>query len=243
MRFDLEAMKPKRLLSDAEAAVRDAERNKRDANESRLERLRSSGISKHLGRDANGVSDVTRIVRDELEPREALTLIRRFAAPERDTPQRWLLLAGSTGIGKSVAAGWLLARDGGRYATVHELVELHATLSRGLAPTTLDEANARLRRLVESRVLVLDELGQELQAANLRAALHWLVEARAAMAQSSRYTLVMSNLDANTLRERFRSGVYDPRTESRLRPLLWRQRDGGGIWELSDRRDGRGAPI
>lgn len=239
----LERHRPRRLLTDAEARARDIVRTQRDEREQRLERLRTSGITSHLGRDEKGVADVTRIVRGGLEAREALVLVQKFANPGRLTPPRWLILAGSTGVGKSVALGWLLARDGGRYVTVHELVEMHGALARGLAPATVDEVHARLARLVEARVLVLDELGQELSAPMLRAALHWLVEARASVPQADRYTVIASNLDASTLRDRFRSGTYDARTESRLRPLLWRQSDGSGIWELADKRDGRGEPI
>lgn len=239
----LEQHRPKRLLTDAEAKARDEVRGQRTAREERFERLRASGIASHLGRDRSGMADVTRIVRGELQAREALALVQGWARPER--VQRWLIVAGRTGVGKSVAAGWLIARDGGRYVTIDELAQLHSSLERGLAPQTHDEVLGRLRKLVEARVLVVDELGKETRprAPVVASALHWLVEARQAVPQADRWTLVMSNLDSSVLRERFRTGWYDTRTESRLRPLLWRRKDGGGIWELADARDGRGEPI
>jgi hypothetical protein len=239
-----QSMTPTKGLLDVLAAKkRDQDRGADAGRERRLANLRRSGIAKHLGRDERGVGDVTRIVRDELEPREALRLMQAFASEARMSPKRWMIIGGGTGVGKSVAAGWLLARSGGRYVTIHELVELHSALAKPLAPATMDEINERLDALVHACVVVLDELGQETNAPLARAALHWFVEARIAVPQSTRWTVVMGNRSAAAIRERFTSGVYDARTESRLRPVLWRNALGAGIWDLADKVDGRGAPL
>jgi len=239
-----QSMTPTKGLLDVIAArKRDEARGAEAGRERRLENLRRSGIAKYLGRDQSGVGDVTRIVRNELLPRESLQLVQAFASEARMTPQRWMMLGGWTGVGKSVAAGWLLARSGGRYVTIHELVELHSALNKPLAPATMDEINDRLEALINACVVVLDELGQETSAPLARAALHWFVEARIAVPQSTRWTLVMGNLSGDKIRERFRSGVYDSRTASRLGPVLWRDADGSGIWDLADKTDGRGAPL
>lgn len=239
-----QSMTPTKGLLDVMAARRrDIERGADAGRERRLANLRRSGIAKHLGRDERGVGDVTRIVRDELEPREALGLIQTFASEARMSPKRWLVLGGGKGVGKSVGAGWLLARSGGRYVTVHELVELHSALSKPLAPATMDLINERLDALINACVVVLDEVGQELNAPLFRAAFHWFVEARIALPQGTRWTLVMGNLSGEAIRGRFKSGVYDERTASRLSPVVWRDKSGSGIWDLADKVDGRGAPL
>lgn len=225
---------PKGLLTDQQAAKRD--RKTDVGREQRLERIRRSGIGKHLG-----PGDAGRIVRDQVSDTPVLALVRRWADPQRETPRRWLLVAGTVGIGKTVAAAWLLARDGGRYITMTDLVRVYAPVLRGLAPATQDEALERLDAIANARTLVLDELGRDgLSVEIAREALHWLVEARHGAKRGR--TLVLSNLGAADIRQRFADGAYDTRTESRLRPLLARRGDGTGIHEIAG-KDMRGAPL
>jgi hypothetical protein len=234
--LELVANPPKGLLTDEQAKALDAKRNGEGHRERRLANIRRSGIGKHLG-----PGDASRIVRDELRVTEAMKLVSWWAKPERDTARRWLLLGGERGQGKTVAAAWLLARDGGRYTTMLELVTAYGPLLRGLAPTTQDEIADRLNAIAGAETLVLDELGRDgLSAEIAREALHWLVEARHGMRRGR--TLVLSNLSAKDIRARFNDGTYDPRTESRLRPLLTRRRDGGAVFEVVG-KDMRGAPL
>lgn len=229
-------MPAKGLLSDEEALARDQRSQREAGRELRLERIRKSGIGKHLG-----PGDASRIVRNELRETAALTLVRRWADPQRESARRWLLIAGTPGIGKSVAAGWMLANEGGRYLTMTDLVRMYSPILRGLAPQTQDEALERLEALARVQTLVLDELGRDgLSQEVAREALHWLVEARQGAKRGR--TLVLSNLSAADIRRRFNDGTYDPRTESRLRPLLARTKKGEGVFELQG-RDMRGAPL
>lgn len=227
---------PARLLTDEQAAERDRRARIESGKETRLENLRKSGVSKHLG-----PGDASRIVRGQVSDTPAMQLVQRWADPQKESARRWMIISGTVGIGKTVAAGWLLGRDGGRYVTMTDLVRMFSPILRGLAPQTHDDALARLDALAGCRTLVLDELGRDgLSPEVAREALHWLVEARHG-AKTGR-TLVLSNLSAVELRRRFHDGTYDSRTESRLRPLLARQTDGTGIFEIKG-RDMRGAAI
>ena len=227
---------PARLLTDAEALERDRRSKLVGGRDIRLERIRRSGIGAHLG-----PGDAGRIVRDQVSDTPAMRLVSQWADPQRDVARRWLMLTGTVGVGKTMAAAWLLARDGGRYVTMTDLVRMYSPILRGLAPQTQDDALARLDALARSQTLVLDELGRDgLSPEVAREALHWLVEARHGARRGR--TLVLSNISAADLRRRFSDGTYDARTESRLRPLLARRQDGTGIHEIAG-RDMRGAPL
>lgn len=227
---------PKGLLSEEAAKVRDRKTEREQGRESRLANIRRAGIGKHLG-----PGDASRIVRDDLSDTDALRIVRGWAAPERESARRWLILGGMRGRGKTVAAGWLLARDGGRYVTMLDLVQTFGPVLRGMAPQTQDEIADRLAALASVKTLVLDELGRDGFSPEVaREALHWLVEARQGAKRGR--TLVLSNLSAADIRKRFSDGTYDSRTESRLRPLLARRKDGTGVFEVKG-EDMRGAPL
>lgn len=227
---------PSRLLNDEQARARDQRAAIASGRELRLEHVRRSGIARHLG-----IGDASRLVRDELSSTPALGLVQGWAKPERDTARRWMLIGGTRGVGKTVAAGWLIARDGGRYLTMLDLVQAFAPVLRGMAPQTQDEIGERLAAIARVEVLVLDELGRDGFSPEVaREALHWLVEARQSAKRGR--TLVLSNLSAVDIRKRFNDGTYDSRTESRLRPLLARRQDGAGIFEVVG-EDLRGAPV
>lgn len=225
---------PPGLLNEAQAKARDQKRALEAGRESRLANIQRSGIGKHLG-----PGDTDRVCLERVNPTDALRLIQSWA--EKDTPRRWMMLSGTVGIGKTVAAAWLLARDGGRYVTMTDLVRMFAPILRGLAPQTQDDALARLDALAGARTLVLDELGRDgLSPEVAREALHWLVEARQGAKRGR--TLVLSNLSASEIRSRFKDGTYDPRTSSRLSLLLARDKGGGAVFELAG-KDLRGAPL
>jgi hypothetical protein len=224
-----------------EAELRAAERKRkvRDEVDARRERLRASGIGEGA---VLGPGDVERVTTGKgLEPKPALQLVRGWVEAPRRRP--WLVAVGGTGIGKTVAAAWLIARDeGARYLAMSELARMHAPLLRGLAPATIDEAESRLSRLAKAPVLVLDELARD---PGERDAFHWLVEHRQGLGDA--LTLVLGNVTAAELRERLagRGDLryrYDPRTASRLKALVHRDVRGGGIHELGG-ADMRGADL
>lgn len=156
------------------------------------------------------------IIRDALTATHALDRVKGWHAKPNRRPI--LALAGSIGCGKSVAAGWLLAREGGRAVSAVEL--------EGLAKRDLDRT---LPALLRSRVLIVDDVGVCVDEAASRAAVHAVVDAR----QSSRaWTLLTTNLSAEALR-----AWLDPRTLSRLV-------ESGAIAMATDRdirQDARGA--
>ena len=165
---------PKGVLTEQQAAERDRRADRDGSREKRLENIRRSGIGKHLG-----PGDANILVRAQVSETPALRLVRSWAQPERESARRWLLVAGTTGVGKTVAAAWLLARDGGRYITMTDLVRLYSPILRGLAPTTQDQARARLYAIARSRTVALAELVHDrLSVVVARASLHWLFECR-----------------------------------------------------------------
>ena len=241
-------MAPRRgLLTPEQVAERD--RDEYGAREQRLERIRRSGIGKRLGRDQHGRSDVDRIIKGDMLDTSALRAVQHLAGTSVPVQRerRWLMLCGDTGIGKSVAAGWLLARDGGRYVTIHDLAEQHSALARGLAPQTQDEIRERLNRVIRGKVVVLDELGQEEipMALATRRALHWFVERRIASQPPDSFTVIISNLNEHDLRDRFNGNgahAYDRRTARRLATVCMRKTNQSCIHEIGG-PDMRGAPL
>lgn len=135
-----------------------------------------------------------------------------FTSPALDRVRRWVVrqaadpmvrpifvLFGDPGLGKTVAAAWLLMSEGGRYIEAEELRRLHAA--------QWGEEREEYRRVIGKRVLVVDELGTEERSV---AVIHDVVNKR----QSGRLTLMIGNLSWETFRQR-----YDVRTVDRLREV------------------------
>lgn len=175
--------------------------------------------------------------------------IRQLTHPEERRPTwgPWLWLGGPRGVGKTLAAAWAIAEVGGRYTTMRGLIEDTAAEHRRRSGLTRGPGTWHSRYAAQC-LLVLDEVGQEdaegrrdvVEAARAAArhALHELVDHRR---RRSTPTLVLSNKSAASIRERFASGIYDARTESRLRQVLTRDRDtGAGLHDVGgeDRRGG-----
>jgi chromosomal replication initiation ATPase DnaA len=99
------------------------------------------------------------------------------------SPVPWLMLLGSTGRGKTLAAGWALVQRGGRYVGAREL-ERVATARYG------DEAEL-FSKLLETRLLVVDDIGRERDAGNMTAALLDLVDERRKRGQK---TIAIANI-------------------------------------------------
>ncbi|HMI92627.1 MAG TPA: ATP-binding protein [Polyangiales bacterium] len=95
----------------------------------------------------------------------------------------WILLLGSTGRGKTLAAAWALMQHGGRYVGARELERL-ATARYG------DEAET-FTELLATRTLVVDDIGRERDVGHMTAVLLDLVDERRKRGQK---TIAISNV-------------------------------------------------
>jgi DNA replication protein DnaC len=180
-------------VSEHELAAYDRERER----ERRLERLRDAGVLDVVTPDM-----VTALAFDRLENSKALDMVKRWAAYQRAATRVGgdkcvMALLGDMGRGKTIAAAWLLAAEGGLYVEAEELSRLHAA--------KWGDERVRYERLTRAGVLVVDELGTEEDS---RAALRDIINRR----QGRRLTLLLGNLS----REDFQARL-DPRTWDRLR--------------------------
>lgn len=180
----------------------------------RLEALSSSGI--HLPDDDRQA--VLAGTLDRSKPAFAAVATWARGAPRRGEPTvgctpAILVLCGAAGVGKTVAAAWWLSHVRGRALTITEAIRIYLRWKR--STYRHEEAEASLDTLARMDCLVLDELGQESDddASLAREVLHWIVDRRQDV---RRRTLVLTNLTAEDLRDRFVRGAYDGRTADRL---------------------------
>lgn len=123
----------------------------------------------------------------------------------RDKP--WLLLSGPTGCGKSMAAASIPVENyGADFVRADELVRVFASM--------FGELHEQQQRLRDVGLLVIDDLGCELDHARMLPALLDLLDAR----QSARRhpTIVTTNLTAAAFRERY----ANDRLNSRMAELV-----------------------
>ena len=230
-----------------EAEVRAKERAAQ--GDQRRARIADSGIAKRLEEGDVGIVVGT----PERTPAfvRVESWLRQLTHPEERRPTwgPWLWLGGPRGVGKTLAACWAIGEVGGRYVTMRQLMEDTQAEHRRRAGLTRAPSTWQARYSAQC-LLVLDEVGQEdaegrrdaVEAARglARHALHDLVDHRK---RTSTPTLVLTNKSADVIRERFRAGVYDQRTESRLRQLLTRDRDTGkGLHDVGG-EDKRGEAV
>lgn len=180
------------------------------------ERLEASGI--HA---ATRAEDRRLLLTDQLDPSYPALIATRtwlVKALRRNTPGRnVLVLAGSTGLGKTLAAAWAISREGGIYLKVDELVRDYARWDRDR--TALDATTNVWRRYQRTRLVVLDEVGRERDASLMRDAFYKLVDER--QSRRRQLTIMVTNLSAEDFKARLRSGVYDERSYSRLARDAW----------------------
>ena len=175
------------------------------ARDRRRELLRSSGVRDVLSADA-----MQRLIDDTTQDTAAMRLVQRWIAAaatartHRLAPQvRVLVLLGERGVGKTVAAAWALAREGGRYAACTDLVGAYAT------PFAPDRAPYLRARGVG--LLVVDEVPR-VATKECRAMLHDLIDRR----QRGQLTLVLGNGSPAEW-----DALLDPRTQDRLAPMTF----------------------
>ncbi len=214
-------------VSDEEVARYEAGRER----QRRAERIRDSGIAEHLTEEM-----LDAVARDALDATEALEWTRRWVAYQRGEerkrgPRPILTLIGERGRGKTIAAAWLLASEGGRYVHAEELCRLHAA--------RFGPEREECARILRTGVLVVDELGTEEDRARAAAMLYDVVDRR----QGRKLTLLLGNM---TVRRPTKDGEpdlsapaplverYDARTLDRMRQIA-------GVVELEGASLRRGA--
>lgn len=197
LRARFESAEFQSLLVARESAVREADL--------RMERNR-----RRVAVVASGVAvtpeDLESIVADTLEPTTALRYVRswltRATTPEPGRPaMRFLGLLGGTGIGKTVACAWAIAKLGSGVAVKAE------ELGRVLLGFKRDQAAAD--RILKARLLVIDDLGTE-EMRGFSTALYESVDHR--LSQAWALTAITSNLGLEAFEAK-----YESRTISRLR--------------------------
>lgn len=188
------------LPIDEEAVQRQLQAERIHAREERLMPFRGS-----VAEDV-----FPRLVADKLEPTFALNVMRRFMSnPEA----RFCVLLGGTSLGKTVAALWGLAAEGGRYVTAEQV-------RRAWSSDHQDNRQARYD-IIGTRYLIIDDVGTEQNDHDAQYAMFEAVNGRQG---GRRKTVVTGNVD----REKFATR-YGERTVARIEHA-------GGIVEL----DGKG---
>lgn len=174
----------------------------REAIAERVQRLEHSGIAAVLDS-----SIVEALAHDRAERTIALSLVASWMpwALERDRP-RTLVLLGSVGLGKTVAAAWALAYRPGRYVSSDELARVWSGHCR-ITERGFGHERDIWPALVSTGLLVIDEVGAARAADMERDALAEIVDRR----RGKRLTLLMGNASAQQLRARL-----DARTIDRL---------------------------
>ena len=163
----------------AEQEAEDAAEEVRRQREERRDRLNGSGVASVLTDQM-----LNAVFRDELESTRMLVHARCWLGGRRPV----LVLLGTVGRGKTVAAAACLVEAGGKYLRARALAKLWASGYR--------EDRDRCEALLSTRELVvIDDVGTE----PVSEALDELIDAR----QSRRRRLVLiSNLSMGQLRER-----------------------------------------
>lgn len=156
-----------------------------------------------VARDVLPESDYNRLVLDNLVETAPYLAVQRWQKQrsEETFPPTILVLLGSTGKGKTLAALWLLRRMPGRYITAEQLRQI----ARGDTFADRDE----FRAVQASSVLIIDDVGTEADDARAVSALYEMLNMRQG---GRRWTVVTSNLRWPAFQKR-----YGERTVRRLR--------------------------
>lgn len=171
-----------------------------DARREEADRKRSVRSS-HL-REVRCTDELrARLIEDDLDCTDATRYVSEWHVNKRP----WLVLSGPTGCGKTTAALSSIATFGGELVRGDELVRIFWA--------NFGEGYARQQALRDARLLVIDDLGTELDNGRMLPALIDLVDAR----QSKRMhrTIVTTNLTAAA----FQSTYSNAPMNSRMRQL------------------------
>ncbi len=129
-----------------------------------------------------------------LEKRRPLVLAAKLLTYEPDK-RRTLVLSGPTGAGKTVAAGWLVAKLEGRMVTAHQISRMDKFSAEAMGP------------LEAASCLAIDDLGVEYLDPKgvYLSALDGLLNARYAALLR---TVITTNLDGASFKKRYGARIY-----------------------------------
>jgi DNA replication protein DnaC len=178
------------------------------------ERLSASGIE-----DVIRLEDRRRLLADQLDETHAMVATRNWLAKATALPydRNVMVLCGSMGLGKTVAAAWALTRASGLYVSVDEYLRDYERWRRDLAQG--DEKSQVLRRYKRAHLVVLDEVGRERNAEAMRDGFYRLIDWR--QTRRRELTIMITNLSRKDFVDRLKRGVYDERSYSRLKRDAW----------------------
>jgi DNA replication protein DnaC len=196
----LEAEYPlRKARQDAEAAEHAERQRMADLEQERsrrTERLRRAGVALR--------DEVAELCRDSaLGATEAVEAVRGWW---EDRPTPWLVLSGRTGSGKTVAAASAIADTGGVWMRADDVVRAFS----GMFGDPLEKQE----RAKIAYLLVLDDIGSELDAARMLPALLELIDTR--ISARGRPTICTTNLTKKEFAERY----ANDRLNSRMRELV-----------------------
>ena len=141
----------------------------------------------------------------QLEETGAMATLRRWWA-ERVKP--WFVLSGATGSGKSIAAADKVADTGGLWVRADQVVRLYWA--------NFGDQYEQQQALRDTHLLVIDDLGCELDASRMLPALLDLLDSRKSARSHS--TVVTTNLNKKAFSERY----ANERLSSRMvESVLW----------------------
>jgi len=187
---------------EAELAAYEVMRAQEAAQEAwlaRAARLERSGADAELPDDVR-----TRVVNGDLDEWHSVQATRSWLS-SRDG-KSCLVLAGTTGVGKTVAAADALAAEGGLLVSANEFVIAFAAMFG-------HEAEAR-ERMLKTRLLVVDDIGTEDDHGRMTSALVALLSKRASAQWSP--TIMTTNMSVNEFAKRYDSD----RLKSRCAQLM-----------------------
>ena len=173
------------VISIAARAQQSAMTPEQLAEEARLDERRHRAVSLSLANPPIRPEDKHAIVFGALKETPWLSAVRTWHIGRKSV----LLLSGSVGGGKTVAACWAMAGDGGLCVSAPDLARISTDFDR-----------AEWRRLAAARLLVVDDMGTEQHADKFSGALTQLLSERAAHGGR---TILTSNLTPKALSARY----------------------------------------
>lgn len=183
-----EVMRLARVVTDSEVAKWERQRE----IDLRLERIRPYA-------SAVTAADVQRIVEGRIDTEAWRRWVERFLVRWNAGKVGYLWLCGAMGVGKTVAALGAIAQEGGRMVSSQEV-------ARAFGQET-EEARLLRPAMLETRLLVIDDGGTELDEAKARHGMHELLNKR----QNRMATIITTNQSPTEARSR-----YDARTFERV---------------------------
>ncbi len=173
---------------DALAKKHEAERAQREIDE-RCDR-RSARLD--AAKDCRITDEVRAALVADEGLRETASLVAARAWYEDVTRKPWLVLAGNTGCGKSVAAAYTIARNGGLWIRAERLVRVFYA--------NFGDQFEEQEKIRDCGLLVLDDVASELDASRMQSALIELLDARKSRRQC---TVVTTNLSKTAFAARY----------------------------------------